>query len=395
MKKIIFDIYHYFKNRRKLSSDPEKLFNELNKSQYWSREEMEKHQLDKLNQLLSFSKKNSEFYSNHYKTLSLPFTSLEDFVRKTDCVTKEMIVNRSDEFKTPTFSNNFKHTTSGSSGDPLSVNIASNAEAYRKAGRRRLNSWWGVNQYDKSVLIWRFDNYQGNNPLQKFKDYFKQRYCVNVFSLNDRTIFEHYRKIEKIRPVYIRGYSSGVIEFAKLLKSNNLKFEKAKFKVVITTSENLFDHDRKLIEEVLNCKVANEYGSAEAGLFAYECPEGSMHLFEEANYIYNDTNLNAYVTEMYNDAMPLINYKNEDKIKITNVPCKCGRTLRVIEELQGRESGYIYRVDGGKVNQGMLIDIFIGLQEAGFENAVKKFKVIQRQKKLDVDIVPMENFNQK
>lgn len=394
MKIFLFNIYQFLKYRKKqYPINPNKIFRELNKSQYWSREKVEKYQLEKLNALILEVRKRSKFYASRFKNLDVPLIDLNQFKNVIPFMTKRDIIENSKEIKIEGSSKSYKHSTSGSSGDPISVFISGMAEAYRKAGALRFRDWWGIKPYEKSVLIWRYENQTGGNLIDKLKKAFKFRYDVNVYSLNDDTIKVHFEKIEKFKPTYIRGYTSGVLEFTRLLDQNNLKFKKASFKVAIVTAENLFDHDRKYIEQILKCKVANEFGSAEAGLFAYECPSGSMHIYEEANYIYNDNNLSAYMTEFFNDSMPLINYKNDDKLKISNHLCSCGITLRVIEELVGRESGYIEKSDGTKLNQGILICVFIELQEIGYSQAIEKFKVIQRGNNFDVYIVPLKNYN--
>ena len=113
------------------------------------------------------------------------------------------------------------------------------AEVYRKAGSIRLKDWWNIKPYDKSVLIWRYENKSNGNIIYRIKKFFLFRYDINVYSLNDTNIKRHFNYIEKFKPVYIRGYASGILELAELLKKHNLKFKKAKLKVVITTAENL------------------------------------------------------------------------------------------------------------------------------------------------------------
>lgn len=396
MVKIVYRIYDYFKFKKKgYPENPVKISKILNESQYWTRKNLEEYQLDKLNSLLLCAKENSDYYSNSLKNVDLPLCNISEFKNIIPIIKKNEIIEYSNLLKSKFYSNKYRHTTSGSSGDPLSVYISGMAEAYRKAGSIRFKSWWNIKPYDKSVLIWRYDNKSNGNIVNRVKRFFLFRYNINVYSLSDTNIKKYFDYIEKYRPAYIRGYTSGILEFAELLKKHNLKFNKAKFKVVITTAENLFEDDRKFIENVFNCKVANEFGSAEAGLFAYECPSGSMHIFEEANYIYTDDISFAHITEFFNNSMPLINYKNDDKIVISDKECNCGRSLRVIDDLIGRESGYIRKTDGTKLNQGILISIFIGLNEEGFEESVKKFKIVQKGNEFRIFIVPLNHYNKK
>ena len=395
VKNIIFNIYFYFKfKKKKYPTSPNRILKYLLKSQYYLAEEIQRYQLERINKLVFEAKNYSKYYNNSYKPLKSPLKSLNEFQNTVPAINKSDIIENSKSLRSKNFTTKYQHATSGSSGDPVTVYTSALAEVYRKAGHLRFKEWWGIKPLDKSVLIWRYENSVGTNIIKRFKKIFKSRYDINVYNLNDKNINKHFDFIEKFKPTYIRGYTSGILEFAKLLYKHNLEFKRAKFKVVIVTAENLFDHDRKFIESVLKCKVANEFGSAESGYIAYECPQGCLHIYEEAIFVYQDENSFAYITELYNDSMPLINYKNDDKIKISTNHCKCGRTSRVIESLMGRESGYIMRSDGTKLNQGILIAIFIGLQEEEFgKEAIKKFKVIQRDKNFDVFIVPLSNYN--
>jgi len=392
MNKNIFKIYQFFKFKKSgYSVSPNKIFKSLNESQYWSKEKMRLYQLDKLNKLLIFASKNSDYYANKFKNIDLPLNNIVEFERKIPPINKKEIANNLEKIKSEKFINKYIHSTSGSSGDPLTIYISEMAEIYRKAGSIRFRDWWGIKPHDKSVLIWRYDRKEENLNL-KFKTFLRSRYDINVYGLNDNNIHEYFNYIEKFKPAYIRGYKSGIVEFAELLDKNKLKFRKSKFKVAIVTSEVLYKEERDLIERVLNCKVANEYGAAEVGLIAYECPQGSMHVFEEANYLFVNKRSEVIVTELYNESTPLINYKNDDEIIIVEEKCKCGRTSRLIKEVKGRVSGYILKTDGSKINQGILISIFMELNEK-ISNAVRKFKVYQKKNKLKIKIVPMDNFN--
>ena len=53
-------------------------------------------------------------------------------------------------------------------------------------------------------------------------------------------------------------------------------------KVVCTTGEPLYDHQRALIGEVFGAPVANEFGSRDIGFTAHETPQGQMLLMSES-----------------------------------------------------------------------------------------------------------------
>lgn len=394
MNKYLFNIYLFLKYKKKgYPTSPKKLFKELQKSQYWSREEIENYQLEKLNDLLIFSKKHSEYYAKSLKGIDLPLASIDDFKKIIPLIRKGDIIENLDDLKTSKFTENYLHSTSGSSGDPLSTYISGRSEAYRKACVLRFHNSWGINAKDKSVLIWRVHFSESGSVFSKIKKYMKRRYDINIFSLNEKTIFKYCYDIEKFKPSFIRGYKSGILEFAELMESNNLTFKSFKLKVAIVTGEVLTTQERRTIERILKCKVANEYGSADAGFIGYECDKGSMHINDESVMIYTDSYDSAIVTELHNDSMPYINYLNDDIIQISESYCTCGRTSRLIKNIVGRDSGYILKPDGSKINQFILLVIFYEIHTLKDNNPVRKFKVFQSGNKFRIEIVPLENFN--
>lgn len=394
MNNYLFKIYELIKFKKNgFPIHPNKLRKLFIENQYWSRERMEKYQLDKLNQLLSVAKNSSDYYADKFNKIKLPLKSINQFRDVTLQIDKRKIIENFENLKTKYFVNKFKHATSGTTGDPLIVYISGLAEVYRTACRIRFRSWWGIKENDKNVYIARKHPHINNSFFNKLKKHLRRRLDIDVFDLNEKTITHYFNEVQKFKPSYIRGYKSGVLEFAELLDKSNLKFENLNLKVVIVTSEVLYENERKFIEYFFNCKVANEYGSVEASIYANECPDGSMHINEETVYIYTNDKNEAIVTELVNDSLPLINYKNDDVIIISEKYCSCGRTSRIIDKVEGRVSGYIVKVDGTKINQVILPIIFMELNESQFKNSVKKFQVIQRYDKFTVRIIPLNNFN--
>jgi len=391
---LLFKIYQLIKFKKKgYPINPNKVLRQLMRSQYWSKEKLKEYQLDKLNQLLFLTKNSTDYYADKLDNVQLPLQNFEELYNKVPLIDKRLIIKNYEKLKTEEFSNKFLQSTSGTTGDPLIIYKSGMSMVYGLAGHLRFHSWWGINANDKNVYIARKKTLSNESFLTKLKIYLRRRLDIDVFDLNDKTIVKYYNQIEQFKPSYIRGYKSGVLELAQLMNNNDLKFQNFKLKVVIVTSEVLYDNERKFIEEILDCKVANEYGSVEAGGYANECPSGSMHINEEAVLVNTNDKNEAIVTEFENRSMPLINYKNDDVIIISDKMCECGRTSRIIDRVDGRVSGYIIREDGTKVNQVIIPVIFLELYNSEIKNSVKKFQIIQRKNIFVVKIVPLLSFN--
>jgi len=398
MKYLVKYIYRKYLSLRfqklGLPISPFLLLKDLHKSQYWSRAQLQKYQLQKINGLIRDAKDQTNYYKNKINGYNPDFKSLETFIDKFPELTKLDITENNFNLRNDQLVKKYKHSTSGSTGQPMTVEISGLAEAYRFASKMRFYNWWGVNFYDRSVLIWKTNNTNGNSLAisDQIKKKIKNRLDIDIFNLNDSTILDYVNQINEFNPKIIRSYKSGLYEFARLMEKHELRFTNSQLKVAIVTSENLMEDERNYIEKILKCKVANEYGAAEGGFYACECPEGSMHINEETNYISADLNNNSFVTELFNNGTPLINYKNDDKIVISDDYCKCGRTSRLISEIKGRVGDYILCPDGTKINSFMLAYIIREAVEVGFKGSIKQFRVIQNKNKFLLEFVPGENY---
>ena len=396
MKNKLREKYMAFKFRMKgIQPNPFKLATKLEKSQYWDRNEIENFQLKMLNKRFNESRENVEFYGmSKYSHLD-NFKNLKQFKEKIPVLNKEDIKINSRILVNKNNIKSNEHETSGSTGQPMRFLVSNEAESYRFANNVRFFHWWDLSIYDKNILIWKVRPKTGNgilSSLKKLETRFLGRRVLNVFDLNDNSILDYFQTIEKFKPKYIRGYKSGVYELARLMDKNDLRFSSPFLKLAIVTSETLEDYERNLISKVFQCKVANEYGSAEAGLFSLECPHGSLHINEESVFIYTDKNQNSYVTELFNNAMPLINYKNNDSVIINEKKCSCGKSLKVIDTVRGRVGDFIQLKDGTRIHS-FAIGMLMGEINEKFEDSIYKYKVIQQKTKLIIKIIPCLNFN--
>ena len=366
----------------------------LRKSQYWARETLQQYQVAELNKLLALARANSPFYREYYHKHKSVLQNPCDMAQF-PFVTKDAIRTNADLMRSINVAHrSFEHVTSGSTGDPLVVHISPAAEAFRIAGKYRFYEWWNVRPHDRSILVWakKATDSHGGNIASRIKrairaNSIERRLFVNVFDLSSSSIREYYEKAVRYKPVYIYGYQSGVTQFAELLIDAGLDPSALNLKLVVVTSEVLQEETRQFLRNAFRCPVANEYGSAEAGLFAFDCPHGSMHIFEEGVFLSSLENGGMVVTEIHNSTMPLINYINNDMVTISDDLCGCGRTSRLITQVNGRASDHALTISGDKVSQYLFYYAVKELNDIGLSNAIRKYKVIQRGRTLDFFLI--------
>jgi phenylacetate-CoA ligase len=115
--------------------------------------------------------------------------------------------------------------------------------------------------------------------------------------------------------------------------------------------------ERAACVAAFGARVLNPYGAKDGGQLAYPCPTGEhQHLNEESALVEivddhgqpclpGETG-RVLVTPLYNFAQPLIRYEQGD-VAVLGEPCACGRTLRVLQEVLGRQE-QLFQFAGGR-----------------------------------------------
>lgn len=99
----------------------------------------------------------------------------------------------------------------------------------------------------------------------------------------------------------------------------------------------VFDSYQEEVQKAFGLKILSEYGSAESGLIAFECPEGNMHIAME-HVIVEEEDGEILVTNLLSKSFPIIRYRLGDMVELadTDFKCSCGRAHPVILNIAGR-----------------------------------------------------------
>lgn len=158
-------------------------------------------------------------------------------------------------------------------------------------------------------------------------------------------------------------YSSSAAQLAREALAQNLVPQG--LQVVITNAEPLLPWQRTTIQQGLGCPARETYGQAEIVTAASECPHGRLHLWPEVGcteVLADDADTpqtsgqtgRLICTSLLNEDMPLVRYAVGDRGRLaTENPgaaateaCACGRTLPLIEEIEGRSNDLLQTRDG-------------------------------------------------
>lgn len=134
---------------------------------------------------------------------------------------------------------------------------------------------------------------------------------------------------------------------------------------VSVSSEASSQGERDAWSEVIGCPVRDEYSSEELTRIAAQCPSGRYHLMEDITYLEvvdpvtgepTDDVGEIVGTELHNDAMPFIRYRQGDLARISPDACPCGRPGRLLLELAGRANDGFRTTRGEWLSPGLLLD---------------------------------------
>lgn len=163
---------------------------------------------------------------------------------------------------------------------------------------------------------------------------------------------------------------------------------KVKLKKVVTYAEVLSTIDKAQFTQAFNAPVIEIYQASE-GQIASCCKEGKLHINEDLVFveIYDQNHqlvtqpgvvgYEMIVTNLVNDAQPLIRYRMNDMI-VLDEPCKCGSSFRTIKQIIGRNDDLLYFYDQTGKRRVVFPDLFVRwiITES---DLIREFQVIQTE----------------
>jgi phenylacetate-CoA ligase len=323
----------------------------LEKSQWWSKEQLTQYQITSLRRLIDHAYQNVPYYRRILIERNLTpakFSSLAD-LRKLPLLTKEIIQEHFEDLIAKNIPRRAMKlvTTGGTSNNQLRFYIEK--ETSLKEWAFMTTQWERVNfRLDDKRLVLRgrpIDPCR-NDGLWEY-DPLTRECRLSVYHLTEENLFKYVEVMKKFSPDFIHGYPSAVAIFAQFIIENKIK-NLPPIKGVLCGSEAILDHQKKLIEKAFKTRLFTWYGQSEKAILAGECETNSCyHIFpeygitelvdENGNQITEPNQMGELVgTGFINYAMPLIRYKTGDLASFEQGYCKCGRKYPLIKKIVGR-----------------------------------------------------------
>lgn len=378
------------------------LLAELERTQWLSRDAMHAYQTRGLNELLQGALAHSPWHAARIRTAGLEEAimagtmTLADLARLPTMDKRDARDNVEQLVWRDVPGGVFPYTTGGSSGEPLIFHFGRARQAADAAGRLRARRWWGVEPGEREVYLWGAPvELNRTDRIKTLRDRLVNQLLLNAFAMSPARMDEYLDAIGRWNPRAIYGYASSLALLAAHAETRGIRPRVSALRVVSSTGEPLFPHQRELIERVFGVPVSVEYGARDAGLMALESPNGVLlqmsetHIVEVLDEAGNPADEGeAVITSLVSEAQPFIRYRTGDVVRRSGRADPGGRGLDVLDAVVGRQTDFIVAADGRIMHALALIYVLRAIP------GVHQFKLIQHAvERLEVQVVPDVRWN--
>lgn len=320
----------------------------------WNREEIVKWQNTHLQKLVEHAYNHTRYYKELFDENGIrpeDVSSPAD-LQKLPVLRKEDIRNRyndliPDNIDLIPF---IKKATGGSTGDPVPFLLDRKSWSFSNANT--ILNWEraGYHYGEKYIALGSTSLFVNKKKSYKHILYYHLTSKIGLSGINmsDDVCQDYVELVQKRKIRYIYGYASSLYLFAKYILKNQIKLN---IIACFPTSEVLTDLYRKTISEAFQCKIVDSYGAHDGGVTAFSHQQGFFEVGYNCVVRLENPDENgtgaALLTDLFNHAMPLINYKIGDVYQIYPVKNHdYPYNGQVINKVLGRTSDIIYLENG-------------------------------------------------
>lgn len=382
-----------------------KIYHLLRESQYWPKAKLEEYQFFELKKIIKHAYDTVPYYNKQWDIAGFnpnDFKSLED-IKKTPFTTKIIFQENLDQLKSTIYpSERYIYvTTGGSTGIPFGFfddKYISNDREWAFICRQWERVGYKIG--NKSVVL-RGGVIPGADK-GIFWQYNKLRRELNLSSyhMSDHNLPLYLEKINEFKAPFIQAYPSAITILADYMRKNSIP-PFSFLKGILTGSENIYDWQRKLLEEVFQCRVYSWYGHAEKAVLAGECEKNhDYHIFPEYGYtelldkngneVRQEGEIGEIVATGFNNyVMPFIRYRTMDLGVYTGKKCQCGRNYPLLKRIEGRLQELIITGDNRRISMAA-----INMHDSIFDH-IRQFQFYQEKKgEVVFNIVKKETYSE-
>lgn len=373
----------------------------LEETQWWSPEQLQELQNERLRALIKHAYENVPYYRRIFEERGLTDRDIQTVkdLPKLPILTKGDIRRNFDDLKAKDFKKwkPYLNATGGSTGEPLRYYTAMEATSIGWASNFRAWGWAGYKLGDKRATLAGASLVPDKRPSLTFRlrCLGERNRLLSAVHMDEQRMASYAKKMVSYKPKFLRGYPSAIYVFANYLKEAGIDIIRPR--AIFTDAETLLPQHRQVIERQFGCKVLDGYGCRDGGAAAGECMEHrGYHISVEQvviEFVKNGkpaapgASAEIILTDLYNYAMPFIRYAVGDMGALVNEQCSCGRGLPLMKSLEGRTTDLIVFNNGVTLSGPALTLVFKDCH-------IRQYQVIQEAKdKLVIKVIKAEHYS--
>ncbi len=325
------------------------LLKKINEAQWFTPEKIRSIQHQELRNLLKHHKEHSPWYKELMKDK-----------QKVPVITKKEIQDAGDDFfalEVPKIHLPFNSVkTSGSTGEPLEIRTGAFSGMFYSAYALRAADWEKtfLEPMKLSTIKANILEYMETDKWQSVISQFYPTGRMQAMPLTT-DIVEQNRLLTEFQPNILMTYPNNLRALCELWRDN---FPLSELKFIKTMGETCTHDLRTVVKEVTGIDIIDVYSTQEIGTIALECPESKLYHTMDENLIVEILDDNdkeclegeagrVVVTDLHNLHSPLIRYQIGD-YAVRGGKCSCGRGLKTISHILGRNRNLLVHPDGRK-----------------------------------------------
>jgi phenylacetate-CoA ligase len=179
-----------------------------------------------------------------------------------------------------------------------------------------------------------------------------------AWELSEATASEFWKQFSDFRPRLLTAYAGAIYQWARLLGKERPRIPS--LAAIIVSAETLYEGWRDLIEQCFKVPVYNRYGGRDIKFVAQECQlQKGLHISCEnvlVEVVRDGRGVSPgelgeiVITRLDNFAMPFIRYRSGDLGVMASSACECGRSLPLLQKVEGRIQDVIVTKSGSIIS---------------------------------------------
>jgi len=337
----------------------------IKNTEFFSTDQFNSLQLRNIKEILQHANNHIPYYRKLFRSVNfdpLKVRTIED-IRVIPFLTKNIYNENRNEIVSNRFPKKFipKVYTGGTTGQPLLLYRNFGDYGRERAYTEYAYEMAGIdNRARKVYLRGKVDD--ENGIFHKISDFGNTLY-LSSHNMKDEQLDKYVELIRQFKPKLLYTLPSVAMILAEYLQRKRIPaFESIKW--LFLPSENLYEFQRKVIEEVFKSIIGTFYGHAEHAVFAIKCKNCDMYhvlpqygyfeLIDEKNQLIKEPGKIGQIvgTSFTNNISPLIRYKTGDYASYSDRECVCGKNYTILEELRGREQFLAIDKNNAKISIG-------------------------------------------